>query len=480
MSSHTHPLGTVAELGDEAIAGLDGDLRGDLIMPDHDEYEDARNVWNGLIDEHPAVVVRAAGGRDVARAVEFARDHDLELAVKGGAHHQTGAAVVDNGLVVDLTDLDHVTVDPAEGVADVGPGTRAEDVLAETQQYGLATPTGSAGDVGIPGTTLGGGIGWIRRKHGLSIDAIRSVDVVTAEGELRTASPEHNEDLFWAVRGGGGNFGIVINFEFELYEVGPIVGALGVFYPADAAEAVLEAHRDFVADAPEAATTMLINGHVPGLAPIPDELAGTNAVAILGCYAGPPDEGMETFAPLREVTEPILDMSEPMPYEALHDLGTQMFPWGRKYAWRSAYFDEMTDEVHDVVVEQVEDAPSELGSVSVWPVDGAVGSGPDAAYAHDDKSYLVVAEANWEDHDNVANMEWARETERRLREVGGEGSYPGFTGVEQQEWEDWAEQVYADNYDRLVEVKREYDPDNAFRHNVNVDPTAEVDAPADD
>jgi len=464
-----HPLGTVAELDEQAIKGLDDDLRGELILPDHEDYNDTRNVWNGLANKYPAVIARAKGGDDVAHAITFAQDTNLEIAIRGGSHHQTGAAMVDNGLVVDLEEMDDINIDAESQIARVGPGARAEDVLAETQQYGLATPTGSAGDVGIPGSTLSGGIGWMRRKHGLSIDALRSVEIVTPDGELRKASPDHNEDLFWAIRGGGGNFGVITNFEFELYEVGPIVGGLGVFYPAEHTTEVMETHREIIEDAPEELTTILLSGHVPNLPPVPDEVAGQDAVAILGCYAGDPEEGMEVVAPLREIADPILDMSEPMPYEVLHDLGAQIYPWGRNYVHRSIFVDELTDEIHDIIAEQTETAPGALDAIGVWPLGGDIGHGADAAFPWDDKQYMITVEANWEHYDNESEFEWVRAVERQLRDAGGEGAYAGFTGVEEQEWEDWADQVYSENYDRLTEIKAQYDPSNEFRHNVNIE-----------
>lgn len=470
MSMRPHPLGTVDQLGEDALGRLAAAIRGDLILPDHEDYEDARNVWNGLVNEYPAVVVRAADSDDVAEAITFARDHGLELSIRGGAHHQTGAAIVDNGLVIDLADMDTITVDPDQSVVIAEPGTRAEDVLARTQEYGLAPPTGSAGDVGIAGTTLGGGVGWIRRKHGLAVDALRRVEIVTPDGTVREASPDQHADLFWALRGGGGNFGVVTEYEFECYEVGPVVPALGVYYPADAARAVLEAHREVVADAPEELTTLLVHGHVPPLPPVPEELHGTPAVGILGCYAGDEQAGMETIEPLRGVTDPLLDLSEPMPYEILHDLGTQMFPWGRKYAWRSVFVDELTDKIHDVILDRKAAAPGPMDAIDIWSMGGQVGHAGDIAYNWADKRYLIVAEANWEDHDTAAELEWVRETENRLRKAGGVGSYAGFTGVEEQEWEDWGDQVYGDNYDRLAEVKATYDPENVFRHNVTVYP----------
>jgi|AntDeeMetagen285_2_1112576.scaffolds.fasta_scaffold01996_6 hypothetical protein len=470
MSKYNHPLGTIAKIEEQDINELNENLRGDLILPDHEDYEDTRNVWNGLVNKYPAVIVRAKGGVDVAYAVEFARNNDLELAIRGGSHHQTGSAMVDNGLVVDLEAMDDINIDPEAQIARVGPGNRAEDVLAETQEYGLATPTGSAGDVGISGQTLGGGIGWIRRKHGLSVDALRSVELVTADGELLKASPDHNEDLYWAVRGGGGNFGIVTNFEFDLYEVGPIVGGLGVFYPAEHVDEVLKTHREEIEDAPKELTTVLVNGHVPALPAIPNEIHGKDAIAILGCYAGDPGKGMEIIDPLRNVAEPIIDMSEPMPYEVLHDLGTQLYPWGRNYVHRSVFLDELNEAVHSIIRDQTNAAPGPMDAIAIWPMGGSVGQGEPSAFAWDDKQYMITIEANWEHYDNDGEFGWVRETERMLRDVGGEGAYAGFTGVEEQDWECWADQVYASNYDRLIEVKNEFDAANAFHHNVNIEP----------
>lgn len=473
MSEYKHPLGTVETIDEDDIRNLDAGLRGDLILPDHHDYRGTRTVWNGLVNKYPAVIVRASGGADVAHAIGFARENNLEVAVRGGSHQQTGSAVANNGLVVDLEAMDSVTVDPAKRVVNVGPGARADDLLAGTQEYGLATPTGSAGDVGIPGSTLGGGIGWIRRKHGLSIDGLKSVELVTAEGDLLTASPDTNEELYWAIRGGGGNFGIVTNFEFDLYEVGPIVGGLGVFYRYEDARAVLETHRDFMEGAPEAFTTILLNGHVPALPPVPDDVHGRDAIAILGCYAGDPQAGMEFVEPLRRIADPIIDMSEPMPYEVLHDLGTQMYPWGRNYVHRSVFVDDLSDDVHELIVERTEAAPGPMDAVAIWPMGGNVGHGEPAAFPWFDKRYMITIEANWEHFDNEDEFLWARETERMLREAGAEGAYSGFTGVEEQPWEDWAEQVYSESYDRLSRIKAEYDPENLFHHNVNVEPATD-------
>lgn len=471
MSTYRHPLNTVDNLGEKTIGELSASTRGDLILPDHDAYNDARDVWNGLINRYPAIIVRAANSHDVATAIEFSREQNLELSVRGGAHHQAGDAIVDNGLVIDLVDLDSIHIDTDAKIAHIGPGNRAKDVLEATQADGLATPTGSAGCVGMAGTTLGGGVGWIRRKHGLSIDALRSMEVVTADGTVRTVSPEQNEDLYWAMRGGGGQFGIVTNFEFDLYEVGPVVGGLTVFYPIDAAKTVLETYASF--DEPEEMSTIVRCGEVPAVPPIPDSLQGESAIGIIGCHIGDVKQAMEVFAPLREITEPLIDATEPVPYSAMHEIGTLMHPWGRKYINRSVFVDELTDQHLDLVIERTDVAPGEMDGVGVWSMGGAVGDSPSAAYAWADKSYLILIEAAWENHHNSAHIEWAHETEQQLREAGGEGAYSGYAGVQEGDWEDWASKIFADSYERLCDLKARYDPAGVFSHGLSVEPATD-------
>lgn len=447
-------------------------LRGDVILPDTVEYTEARTVWNGLIDKRPSIIVRCHGPADVATAVRFAREHDLPLSIRGGAHNQSGSAIVDDGLVIDLSNMTGVHVDPVAKVARVEPGCRVRDVLIETQHYGLATPTGSAGDVGISGSTLGGGIGWMRRKHGLAIDALRSVDIVTPDGDLVHASPDQNADLFWAVRGGGGNFGIATSFEFELYEVGPIIAGLGVFYPAEEAEEVLETYHRLVRDTPDEVTTLTLSGHVPHLPPIPSDIAGQDAVAIMGCYVGDVEEGLATLQPFREITKPLLDMSEPMPYLLLHELGTMMFPEGRRYCHASAFVDDLDAEVIDFVIRQTTERPSPLSGVGIWHLGGAISeiSPDETAFPYRNKEFMVTVEANWEaDVDDSANLRWAGEADDHLRALGGVGAYGGFTGSE-RDGEVLRQRVYGNNIERLGEIKAMYDASNTFAQNVNVKP----------
>lgn len=458
----------------EQLAEFEHSLRGTVIEPDDDEYHDARDIWNGLIDKRPAVIAQCHGTSDVVKTVTFASNHDLDFSILSGGHHQSGSSLVEGGLVIDLSQMDSIYVDADNKTARVEPGCRADDVVAETGHHDLAMPTGSAGDVGIPGSTLQGGIGWIRRKHGLAIDALQSVDVVMPDGELVTASESENEDLFWAIRGGGGNFGVITSFEFELYDVNEIVAGLGVFYPGDEAEAVLEEYRDIVADAPEEITTIALNGHVPHLPPIPDDVAGEEAVAILGCYAddGDPGANMEHLQELREITEPLLDMSEPMPYLLLHDLGTMMFPDGRHYCHRSMFFDELSEDLIEEISTQKQNAPSPLSAIGVWHMGGAVSemSNTDTVYPYRDMEFMVTVEANWENGSDEENLEWARDADAALRDLGGQGAYGGFTGVSEQAGEDFTDRVYGDNFDRLAELKAKFDENNILDKNVNVSP----------
>ncbi len=469
VSSEIHPLGVVGALGEATVGEFARRLNGDLIGPDDEAYDGARDVWNGLINRYPALVARVEDAGDVATAVEFARNNDLPLSVRAGAHNQAGSAIAENGVVVDLRNLDHAEVDADRQVARVGPGNSTADALAATQEHGLAFPTGSAGCPGVAGTTLGGGIGWIRRKHGLAVDALRSVEVVTAAGDVLRASPEENADLFRATGVGGGNFGVVTDFEFDCFEVGPTVGGLSVFYPRSAADEVFEAFREFAATAPPAATTLCNYAEVPAVPGVSPEHHGEEAMVLIGCYLGDPEAGMETFAPLRSVTEPLVDNSGPVPYEMLHEMGTMLHPWGRKYVHRSTFVDDLTDDLHEFLLDRTAAAPGPMDGVGVWPMGGAVADG-DSAFPWAEKSHMVVVEAAWESHDSPAHIEWARETTRALRERWGEGAYVGYVGVEEQEWEDWAELAYGDALDHLRTVKGEYDPDNLFDNGVAVVP----------
>lgn len=459
-------------LSDEQLETLDKTLDGDLILPHYNEYEDARDVWNGLIDKHPAIIVRVQHADDVAVGIQFATEHGLELSIRGNAHHQTGSALVENGLVIDLADLTDIDVDVDNNRVTVGAGATAGQALEQTLEYGLAFPTGSASVVGISGSTLSGGLGWMRRKNGAGIDALREVEIVTADGEVRTISPNENEQLFYAVCGAGANFGVVTSLSFDLFETPPVVPALSVFYDPKDAEQVLESYRELTQDAPEEFTSFLLNTHVPPMPDVPEELHGRPSIAILGAYIGEPDEAEDVLAEYQSLGEPLINMSGDLPYIALHELGADMFPDGHLYSQRSMFVDEVTDEHLDLVRTGTDDSPSPISGIGIWDMGGAIGdSDHETSVPWDDKQYMITVEGQWLDDETTdANLEWVRGLEQDAREIGGEYAYGGFVGFEEQDYEDWSDLVYGGHYDRLADLKAEYDPENVFSTNINIEP----------
>jgi FAD/FMN-containing dehydrogenase len=306
-------------------------LRGELLRPDDAEYEEARRLWNGVIDRRPALIARCAAVEDVVEAVNFARENDLLLAVRGGGHNVAGTASAEGGLVLDLSDMKSIVVDPERRTVRAAAGATIGELDEETQKHGLATPMGVVSETGIAGLTLNGGMGHLRRKHGLSSDNLLSVELVTADGRLLTASEEENADLFWAVRGGGGNFGVVTSFEYRLYPVGPEVMCAFVFYPGDLAREVLRSAEGYVAGAPDEVSPLSFLGRVPRVEDFPEEWHGEQFVGLLAVYAGPVEEGEEALRPLRDLGDPIADFSGPMPYTEVQKLLDEDYPDGWRY-----------------------------------------------------------------------------------------------------------------------------------------------------
>ncbi|WP_336001428.1 FAD-binding oxidoreductase [Halorientalis halophila] len=450
---------------DDQLTAFSAQVRGDVLTPESDGYDEARAVWNATIDRRPAVIVRCTGTADVVAALAFARETDLPVAVRGGGHNVAGRALVDDGLVIDCSPMNGVTVDRHERTVSVGAGATLGDVDHETQLFGLATPLGAVSETGVAGLTLNGGYGHLSREYGLAADNLRSVEIVTVDGEVHTASADENPDLFWAVRGGGGALGVVTRFEFELYDVGPEVDALFVWFPGSEITAVFERFREWAADAPRSAGVLPFTAHVPDLEEFPEERWGESAVALLGSYRG--DDGSptadEVFEPLLSVAEPIADFSGPMAYEGLQSMLDEDYPDGLRYYWKSTYLTDLTDEVIDVVAEHTESAPSPLSTIDVWHLGGAVADVPREATAfwHRDKPFMCNFEANWEDpEDDDANVDWARDgmdAVTALEEAAGRyGNFPGFD-------EDPARLTFGGNYDRLRELKTTYDPENRLR-----------------
>ncbi|MFC4358946.1 FAD-binding oxidoreductase [Halobium salinum] len=456
-------------VGDEVLRGFSETFRGALLRPGDDGYDEARSVWNAMVDRRPAIIARPTGAADVIAAVNFARDNGLDLAVKGAGHNIAGSAVCDDGLVVDCALMNSVRVDPTAMTARVGPGATLGDVDHETQAFGLATPTGINSTTGIAGLTLGGGFGWLSRKYGLTVDNLRSVDIVTADGELRHASEAENPDLFWAVRGGGGNFGVVTAFEFDLHEVGPEVLSGLVIYPYEQAPAVLRHWRDFVADLPDECTVWVNSMTAPPLPFIPDAYHGEKVLAVMPCYVGDLAEGERLLEPLRSFGDPIADVVGPHSYAQWQQAFDPLLLEGARNYWKSHNFTEVTDDCIDAIVEYAERLPTPQSEIFVARMGGAANRVPaDAtAYPHRDAEFVMNVHTRWEDPTmDDACVAWAREFFDHMAGFATGGAYVNFisegTGEEAR--------AYGGNYERLAEVKAKYDPENVFRANQNVKP----------
>jgi FAD/FMN-containing dehydrogenase len=459
---------------DEAVVEEFGSvLRGELLRPDDAEYGESRQLWNGVIDRRPALIARCAGVEDVIASVDFARENNLLLAVRGGGHNVAGTASADGGLVIDLSAMKSVEVGPERRTVRAGAGLTIGELDEETQKHGLATPMGVVSETGIAGLTLNGGIGHLRRKHGLSSDNLVSVDVVTADGRSLTASEEENADLFWAVRGGGGNFGVVTSFEYRLHPVGPEVMCAFVLYPGDRAREVLRSVEEYMVDAPDEVSPLSFLGRVPRVEDFPEEWHGEQYVAVLAVYAGPVEEGEETLRPLRELGDPIVDFSGPMPYAEIQKLLDEDYPDGWHYYWKSVNVGGL-DEVIAALIKQAEAAPSDHSTIDVWFQGGAMGriGADESAFGDRSAPILLGIEANWEEpEDDEANIAWARGCYSDMRRFSDGGVYLNFPGF-LEEGQGLMRDAYGKNYERLVEIKNQYDPANLFRLNQNIQPTA--------
>jgi FAD/FMN-containing dehydrogenase len=455
---------------DEQAGKLRTKVRGDILRPDDEGYDEARTVWNGMIDRKPSIIIQCTGTADVVAAVDFARENDLELSIHGGGHSVAGKAVTDGGVMVDLSEMDGVRVDRENRTVRAGGGALLGDVDHETQLFGLATPLGAVTQTGIAGLTLNGGYGHLTREYGLAADNLTEVDIVTADGQVRTASPDQNEDLFWAIRGGGGNFGVVTSFEYELHEVGPELYMFFEWFHADDGPGLLARLRDWAGSTHRDAGVLTFTVHVPELEEFPENSWGDPAVAFLGSYRGKIEDGDGIFAPLKGGATPIVDFSGPATYRDLQTVFDDDYPDGLRYYWKSTYFTELTDEVIDLTLRYNKESPSDLSTVDIWSLGEAVSDVPQDATAfwHRDKPFMLNFEANWEDPgDDEANIEWAREGLAELEQLpvaaGRYGNFPGLA-------EDPTETLFGDNYDRLVEVKTKYDPENLFHVNQNIAP----------
>jgi len=454
------------------IEALRDSVRGPVICPEDDAYDEARAIWNGAIDRRPRAIVRCTGAADVINAVRFGRERDLPVAVRSGGHGVGGHALCDGGLVIDLSPMKGIRVDPAARTARAEAGVLWGELDRETQLCGLATVGGIVTHTGIAGLTLGGGIGWLMRKYGATVDNLLSVDLVTAEGELVTASDHQNPDLFWGVRGGGGNFGVVTSFEYRLHAVGPTVLAGPIFHPLEQAPEVLRFYREFIAAAPDELTTIFNLRVAPPLPFLPEDVHGKPIVMVGACYAGPPEEGAQIVRPLKEFGTPIIDLLEPKPYLALQSMFDPSAPHGWHYYWKSVELPPLTDGAIDTLVEHAAALTSPKSYCIVFQLGGALSRvGEDeTAFSQREAAHNVNINAVWtgEDTDAERHIAWARGFFDAMQPHAGGRVYLNFLG---DEGADRVRQAYgAQKYERLVQLKRAYDPTNFFRLNQNIQP----------
>lgn len=473
--------GSPSQITEESLAELSARLRGELLKPSDPGYANVRAAFNAMHVDRPGLAVRCAGTADVIAAVRFARDNGIEVAVRGGGHSIAGLSSSDGGVVIDLSPMRAVDVDPDARLARVQGGALLGDVDRETQAFGLATPLGGVSETGVAGLTLGGGYGWLRRKYGLSCDNLVSAQVVCADGEVRTASADSNPDLFWAIRGGGGNFGVVTSFVFRLHPVGPLVAFAGVFYPLAEAASVLRSFRDWMRSAPDEVTAeaIVVASTMPAAPDLPEPVHGQKCVIVAGVHAGDAGDGMSVLQPLRELGKPLADISQPMPFTAVQSAFDGFFPRGQLQSyWKSTYLAELSDGAIDAMVQRArERAPGgsefELVYYDVFPMGGAVNAVDATATAFSERSaeYLVAVDGNWTDpRESAQQIGWVREGWSALAEFGTGSTYLNFSGRVDERIDLGVDDALGRNLRRLAEVKAVYDPDNFFHRNNNIAP----------
>ncbi len=453
-----------------AIDSLKGDVDGQVVLPEDDAYDAARTIWNAMIDKRPALIVRCASDSDVVRTVNFARDNELLLAVRGGGHNIAGNAICDAGVVADLSQMKATTVDAGAHRATVQGGATLADLDAATQAHGLATPLGINSTTGIAGLTLGGGFGWLSRKYGMTVDNLESAEVVTAQGERVRASEKENADLFWALRGGGGNFGAVTRFAFRLHEVGPQLLSGLIFYPLAEAKSVLQQYREFVADAPDELVVWTVLRQAPPLPFLPPEVHGTGVVALAFLYVGDPEKGKSLVEPLRHFGKPVGEFIGVQPYTAWQQAFDPLLTPGARNYWKSHNFTKLADGLFDEVIAYLGKLPSPQCEIFFGAIGGATTKPPpDAtAYAHRDTRFVMNVHGRWDDaKDDERCIRWARDFFEASAPYAGSGVYVNFLTADEG---DRVAAAYGPNYDRLAQVKRKYDPDNLFRVNQNIRP----------
>jgi len=443
-------------------------IKGKVVRPEDPDYDEVRKIWNAMIDRHPAVIVQCADASDVQRSIAFASENRLELTIRGAGHNIAGNAVCENGLMIDLSTLKNVTVDPNKRRAVVDPGATLRDFDAAAQAHGLATPVGINSTTGISGLTLGGGFGWLTRLHGLTIDHLLSAEVVTADGQKRSASEKENPDLFWAIRGGGGNFGVVTQFEFGLQPVGPEVLAGLLVFPLQQGQQVLSRYREFMQSAPEELNVWIVMRKAPPLPFLPEAVHGKEVVVLAVFHAGDPATGQKLIDRVRGFGDLLGEHVGPAPYANWQQAFDPLLTAGARNYWKSHNFTELSDGAFNTMLEYAGKLPSPHCEVILACIAGAANRvPPDAtAYRHRDVKFIMNVHGRWESSaDDQKCIAWARELFKASTPFASAGAYVNFMTEEEG---DRVAAVYGANYPRLVEVKKKYDPNNLFHLNQNI------------
>lgn len=435
-------------------------VKGEILIEGDAGYEQARKIWNGMIDRKPAIIIQCINSYDVQHAVKFATKHGLLISIRGGGHNVSGNAVCDGGMMIDLSQMKNVTVDPNEKSAYVEMGATWGDFDKAAQQHGLAVTGGLITTTGVAGLTLGGGVGWLVRKYGLSCDNVLEAELVTAEGNIVKASLQENTDLLWGIRGGGGNFGVVTSLKFRLHEVGTVLGGM-ILHTRDKAREVIQFYREFMKTAPDELTLYT------GLLHTPD---GIPVVGFVGCYCGDIEKGKETMRPIREFGTPIADLIQPLPYIQMQSMLDGAFPHGNRYYWKAGFLKELSDEAIDTIIAHVNVNPSPYSATILEIYGGASSREPDGgtAYPHRQDEFDLVIISNWPNkQDDEMNISWTRNIWEAMQAHLSHKAYVNALGVEGDER---VKEAYGQHYERLAALKCKYDPQNLFRMNQNIKP----------
>ncbi|SJM35448.1 FAD-binding oxidoreductase [Mesorhizobium delmotii] len=451
---------------------LEARLEGPLLRPGDGGWDDAVLIWNGMVAKVPALVLQPTSAHDVAAAVGFARDHRLLLSVKGGGHNIGGTSITERGLALDMTRMRDVTVIPNAKLAHVGPGCLLKDVDRATQKHGLATVLGFISEVGVSGLTLGGGLGYLTRRFGWTVDNLEEVEIVTADGEIRTANRQENADLFWAIRGAGANLGVVTRFTFHLHEVGPTVYGGLIAWPFDRAEEILRAYRRITTEAPRELAVWLNLLRAPAAPFVPEQWHGERICALVVCYSGDLGNVDEVFAPMRALSDPVVDLLQEQPYTQVQSYLDAAEPKGNHYYWKTEYAAELSDGLLSTWRDLAAACPIPEAQLGILHLGGALNEhdGDDGAVGNRDARYACGVIGIWKPEEPEADTfpQWVRDAWKRIRPFSTGGNYINFQTADEDEERIWA--TYGANFDRLVEVKKKYDPDNVFRSNRNIAP----------